>query len=359
MADGHENNLEEIQTPLGAMKRPGRVLIVKPSSLGDVVTAMPVLRGLRRTFPQAHIAWLVSNACAPLIQGDSDLNETIIFERKKLGAAWRSLASLRALKALTAALRRGRFDWAIDLQGLFRSAYFTAATRAPLRAGFADAREGASRFYTHRVAVSAAHTVDRNIELARQLGVDARPEDFSLQVSPSAASQAAELCQNHDLPEKGFILCVPPTRGAVKQYPLRHWREVVAALSRRMPVALGGSAGAGEMELCRAVAEGQDGRVVNLAGQTDIPRLVALVARSRLVVCNDSAVKFIAPAVGVDVVTLIGPTRVDMTGPYLRGQAVVAEVPCQGCLKRRCRHAACMEMILPSRVVQAVLSRLG
>jgi heptosyltransferase-1/heptosyltransferase-2 len=334
------------------------VLIVKPSSLGDVVTAMPVLRGLRRTFPRAHISWLVSSACAPLIRHDGDLDGTILFERRQLGAAWRSPASLRALSGLLGTLRAARFDWAIDLQGLFRSAFLAWASRAPLRAGFADAREGAALFYTHRVLPGRPHTVDRNIELARRLGVDARPEDMTLRIAPQAAEQAAGLCRRHGLPEKGFVMCVPPTRGALKQYPLRHWRALTAELSRQLPVALAGSKDPREIELCRDVAQGQGPGIIDLSGMTDIPQLAALIALSRLVVCNDSAAKFIAPAVGVDVVVLIGPTRADMTGPYLKGACVVAQVPCQGCLKRRCRHVTCMELIRPRDVLAVVRNRL-
>jgi len=144
---------------------PGSVLIVKPSSLGDVVTALPVLRGLRRTFPQVRIAWFVARALAPVLSGEDDLDEVIPFDRPLLGRAWRSPRAATALWALVRRLGREGFDWALDLQGLWRSGFFTAVTRARLRAGFADAREGAGVFYTHRIPVAERHTVDRNIAL--------------------------------------------------------------------------------------------------------------------------------------------------------------------------------------------------
>ena len=329
---------------------PQRVIIIKPSALGDVVTAMPLLRGLRRTFGRIHVAWLVSDTCAPLISHDSDLDECVIFERRRLGKAWRSLSSMGALRRLRATLRQGRYDWAIDLQGLLRSALLTRATKAPLRAGFASAREGATLFYTHRTEVDREqHTVDRNIALARELGIDARGQDMTLQVSEQGRQFAEQFTTSREL-TGGFLICAPPTRWPTKLYPVRHWRTVLRALSKHMPVVLTGAPG--DETLCESVAQGFSG-VINAAGQTGIEQMVGLIAASAGVICCDSAAQSIAPALGVGCVTLIGPTRVGRTGPYLGGRAVVSPAPCQGCLQRTCPHITCMELIEPADVISA------
>jgi len=338
-------------TPTTELSAPDRVLIIKPSSLGDVVTAMPVLRGLRRTFPGAHLGWLINTALSPLIESDSDLNEAIYFDRKYLGWWWRSPGAWRALRRLTRKLHTESFDWVIDLQGLFRSGWFARAARAPVRAGFADAREGAAGFYTHSVQVQARHTVERNIELAKELGIDARPDDFSLQVPPAGREFADNFRRENNLPEGGFLICVPTTRWRTKLYPIRHWRKVVAAMQRELPVVLLG--GPGEEKTCSAVADGVEGRVINLAGKTSIPQMVGIIASSAGVICSDSAAMNIAPAVSVDVVVVVGPTRIEHTGPFRRGQVIVAQVPCQGCRKKTCRHITCMESIDPADVISA------
>ncbi|MCK4602776.1 MAG: glycosyltransferase family 9 protein, partial [Phycisphaerae bacterium] len=166
-----------------------------------------------------------------------------------------------------------------------------------------------------------------------------------------------ELLGRHDLQRGAFIVCVPPTRWPTKRYPVRLWRKVLAKLIERTPIVLLGAPG--ERQYCRAVAEGLPAGVFNLAGQTSIGEMVALIAASAGVICSDSAAKFIAPAVGVDAVTLIGPTRPERTGPYLKGRAIVADVPCQGCLKRRCSHITCMELIAPQDVAQAAEEMLA
>jgi heptosyltransferase-1/heptosyltransferase-2 len=330
---------------------PDRVLIIKPSSLGDVVSAMPMLRALRRALPQAHIAWLVSPACAPLLRHDPDLSEIIDFDRKRLTGLWRSPSAIGELLRLQRRLRAGRFDWVLDAQGLFRSGWLARATRAPVRAGFADAREGAWLFYTHRIATHDRHTVRRNVELLRALGIHADESDMTLTVDPAAAAEAHALLRAGGVVAP-YLVAVPPTRWPTKLYPAAHWRAVLAEVSRDLPVVLAGSPD--EKPIVDLTAAGADpARVVNLCGRTGVAQFVAMVASSRGVICSDSAAMFIAPAVGAPCVALIGPTRVERTGP-LWGEAVVSGVACQGCLRRRCSHVSCMGAIAPSRVVAAV-----
>jgi len=329
---------------------PRRVLIIKPSSLGDVVTAVPVLRGLRRAFPEAHLAWMLSTSCAPLMEGDADLDEIIPFDRRGMGAWWYWLPATKKLLSLRRTLRRGRFDWTIDLQGLLRSGLFTRMTRAPLRAGFANAREGATRFYNRRIDVAATHTVERNVEFIRALGVEASVEDMTLEPTGEGRAFAGKLCDEMGCGAGGYVVCVPPTRWPTKRYPVRHWRRVVAALAADRPVALLGAPG--DEAYCEAACEGIDG-AISLAGRTNIPQMVGVIAASAGVICSDSAAMFIAPAVGVGVVVLVGPTRVERTGPLWGGRSLVADVPCQGCLQKRCRHITCMELIDPTAVVAA------
>ena len=333
---------------------PRRVLIIKPSSLGDIVTATPVLRGLRRNFPQAHIAWLINSEYAPLLRDDSDVNELILFERGKFRRLRKWPAALADLARLLRQSRAGGFDWAIDLQGLLRSGLLAAASGADLRAGFATPREPAARwFYTNPIATNCDHTVDRNVELARGLGIDARREDLSLQVVPAARKSIDSLLRRHGLERRGFTICVPPTRWKTKLYPVHHWRSVIAGLAGQSPVVVLG-AGGWEKRLCDHVAEGLGQGVVNLAGQTGIAEMVALIAAAACVINSDSAAAFIAQAVGVATVVLMGPTRSQRTGPGPLGIPLVAQVPCRGCLKRRCRHVTCMESIAPDKVLAAV-----
>jgi len=336
---------------------PESVLIIKPSALGDVVTALPVLRALRRKFPAAHLSWLVNTNCAALLEGDPDLDEIVPFARRKLGRAWRSPGAAAALGSLIHSLRHARYDWVIDLQGLFRSGFFARVTGASVRTGFANAREGAWMFYTHRLRPTREHTVDRNIELAEMLGLDARREDMTLHVPPKGKTFAEALRRRPEVADSPLVVFVPPTRWTTKLYPERHWRTLAGRLAASAGIAVMGTAA--DTELCSRVAEAGNDRAVSLAGQTDIAELVGVIASADCVVCCDSAAMHIAQAVGTDVVALIGPTRPERTGPVLGGQCIVAPVPCQGCLRKRCAHITCMQEIDPRTVAERVKQSLA
>lgn len=330
---------------------PQRVLLIKPSALGDVVTALPVLRGLRRSFGrQVRIDWMLSTSCAALVAHDDELDAVVPFERRRLGQGWRNPLAALQLVSLCRSLRKARYDWVIDMQGLFRSGWLSRVTGAPVRAGFASAREGAWLFYNRRLpaADEPAHTVDRNIALARMLGVDARPGDFRLQVRADAAAWANDLAGSLG---GRYVVVAPATRWASKNYPTRMWRQVVKRLAEGVPVVL--SAGPDEKHFTEPLRVGE--AVRDLAGQTSLPQLAALIDRAAGVVCCDSAAMNIAAALDTPQVTLIGPTDPARTGPYRRDEGMLqSSLPCRACLRRACPHQTCMQTLDPGDVIRAV-----
>jgi ADP-heptose:LPS heptosyltransferase len=129
-----------------------RILLIKPSSLGDIVHAMPTLAALRERFPQAEVTWLVKRQWASLVEVIGGVDHICVVER-----------GLRGWLGQVPSLRAARFDLVVDLQGLFRSGAMAWLTGCGRRIGFANAREGSPWLYTQRVAVPAApmHAVDR------------------------------------------------------------------------------------------------------------------------------------------------------------------------------------------------------
>ena len=333
-------------------ENPSNILIIKPSSLGDVVSAIPVLRSLKRKFPTAKFTWLIAKSCLDIIDADPDLDEIIIFDRKKIGKAWFSFSAAKELFSLKHKLASRNFDLVIDIQGLLRSAMFAKWTKSPIKIGFSNAREGAPLFYNIKHKTTEIHTVDRNCEIAKLLGAEILPTDMKLAVHPDADKFAHDILSKNAIDPRKYIVCVPPTRWATKLYPTRHWRKVVEALSQKMPIILLGSPAKFEVDLCKSVADGQPNRVLTLAGKTSLKQLVAIISNAAGVICSDSAAQFIAPATKTPCLSLIGPTSLERTGPFWGlGEAVVADVPCQGCLKKRCDHISCMQSIQPSEVI--------
>ena len=126
-----------------ARLEPARVCIIKPSSLGDVVHALPILAALRARWPRAHLAWVVNHPFREVLEGHPALDELIVHDRSLDGGGW---PGMRGTAGLFRKLARGGFNLTIDLQGLLRSALMTVATRSPVRVGMADAREGRAGF---------------------------------------------------------------------------------------------------------------------------------------------------------------------------------------------------------------------
>src|SRR5438270_6159293 len=110
-----------------------RIILIKPSALGDIIHSLPVLTALRRRYPRAHISFLVNRTYEPLLQGHPDLDETLPFDRGASHCGWRQ--AVQAYIHFVKGLRRQGFDLAIDLQGLFRSGLLTIATGAARRVG--------------------------------------------------------------------------------------------------------------------------------------------------------------------------------------------------------------------------------
>ncbi|MHC4657963.1 MAG: glycosyltransferase family 9 protein, partial [Planctomycetota bacterium] len=148
------------------------ILVIKPSSLGDIVLALPALTALRSSFPDANISWLVRPEFAPLLENHPHLNDIILFNRRFLGKAWFHPCAFASLLSLIWRLRRSKFDAVVDLQGLFRTASLAWLSRCKKRLGMAEARELAHIFYTHKIPQNqdCAHLVDYYLKIAQTAG---------------------------------------------------------------------------------------------------------------------------------------------------------------------------------------------
>jgi len=149
------------------------ILIMKPSSLGDVVLALPVLSALHRNFPDAKISWFIRPEFAPLIEGHPYLYEIIPFDRRYLGQAWWNPKAFKALISLIFELRRRKYDAVVDLHNLIRTAALGWLSGCKKRYGMANGRELSSIFYTSKAIYdeSCVHLVDFYLKIISMMGV--------------------------------------------------------------------------------------------------------------------------------------------------------------------------------------------
>jgi heptosyltransferase I len=333
-----------------------RIVLIKPSALGDIVHSLPVLSALRQRFPQAHIAWVVNRGYEALLAGHPDLDETIGFDRNTLRAGVMN-AVLRSMRFLSR-LRRQRFDLVIDLQGLLRTGVITLASGATRRIGLASAREGAVRAYTDVVAdTGQAHAIDRYWTVAEALGITTKTIQFRLPVVPAAAQWAREQL---DAAPRPWLMLAVGSRWQTKRWPVEHF----ATLVQQIQLCFGGTAvfvgGLDEQRLAQQTARFLHGPVRNLTGCTTLPQLAAVLRQADVMIANDTGPLHLAVALGRPVVAPFTCTQVRLTGPYGQlGNAVETQVWCHGSLRKTCERMECMRELTPARlwpVVEEVLS---
>lgn len=331
-----------------------KILILKPSSLGDVVHALPVLRLLKSHLPQSEIYWWLDAGLEPLLEGDRDLAGVISFHRRR----WSGVARWPEMLASLRAIRAQRFDWAIDLQGLARSGIFAWLSNAKLIVGLDNeregAREGAQAFYdlTPPRAAPGSHAVDRYLAVLPLLKVPFHRNFAWLPERPQIAAQIDKKWNPRPGP---WITLLPGARWDNKRWPVAKFIALVRRLRVSSGLRFAVLGGMEDVALGQAIAADNPDRCLNLTGQTSLWEMIEWLRRSRLIIANDTGPVHVAAALGRPLIAFYGPTSPLNTGPYgMLGSAIqITSLPCVPCYKSTCSYhqpLACLEGISPDLV---------
>ena len=332
-----------------------KILILKPSSLGDVVQALPVLRLLKRHLPHSQIYWWIESKLAPLLESDPDLAGIVRFERQR----WAAPANWGELADSVRWVRRQRFDWVIDLQCLARSGVFAWLANGQLTVGLDEPREGARGFYDLIARRPSFHThaVDWYLGVLPLLRV---PVSWDFHWLPARADAAGAIRKKW--PAVGgaqWVALQPGARWLNKRWPV----EAFAALIRRITAAhpevrfaiLGG---AEDQPIGAVLGQVMPDRSLDLTGKLSLLEMIEWIRLTRLMVTNDTGPMHVAAALGRPVVGLFGPTEPRRTGPYGQLENVVQlTLPCVPCMKPRCHYTKpleCLRALSPETVFEAV-----
>ncbi len=310
-------------------EQPKKILIIKPSAMGDIVLALPVLSALRAGFPKAGISWLVRTEFAPLLEGHPYLSEIILFDRKYLGKAWKNPKAFGALVSLITRLRKEKFDLILDLQGLFRTASLGWLSGCKARFGPHSGREFSHLFYTQsiRQEKQSIHLVDYFLSIAKAAGVVVNDVEFVLPVNPEADKSAKFLLDEAVAGQKDYFVLVPGAAHADKCWPAERFAAVADKIADKFGFAVITVGSMGERSLCDDINNKAKVNVENLAGKTDIPTLTALLRGAKMVISNDTGPGHIAAALQASIVMIFGRTNPARVGPYGRGQCAAAVEP--------------------------------
>jgi heptosyltransferase-1 len=337
---------------------PKNILIIKPSSFGDIIQALPVAARLRSCWPSIRISWLVNSRYERLLENNRCIDDIIPFERHLWRRGGNPLKAFESLFHTCRKLRRGRFDTVVDLQGLFRSGFFALMTGATTRVGFANAREGAPLFYSIKVTVpdKDMHSVDRYLLAAGAIGCTGGEVTFPLGVGEDEERWAERFLEEDGIPATAPLVGLSPlARWETKRWPRDYFAKLGDLLVERgaKVIIVGGVSKEGA-----TTAELMKHRPAIAAGITDPLKLAALLQRLAVLVTNDTGPMHLGGAVGTPVVALFGPTNPARTGPHgTKHRVICADVDCRPCYRRACdREVNCMSTITVERVMEAVES---
>ena len=342
-----------------------KFLIIKPSSLGDVLHAFPAVNALCRAFPGSSADWVIHPAFRELLEYMPCVDRAILFHRKQMGSPF---GFFREFLPFARELRQRKYDAVIDLQGLLRSAVFNLLARGSVHAGPAHSSEAAARLcYGKKMKFpdTVRHALEKNNAMVQSLFPDAR-FDFSFRLPENPVRRAEFLripavCavpETHDFIHAPWIGVSPGARWQSKRWDPEFFVSVMREICSRRPGArffLFGSKA--ESPIAQKILAGSEGiSVVNLCGETSIAQLTEGIRMMDLFLSNDSGPMHIAAAAGVPVAAFFGPTDPALTGPCTEKKLIFEpHLPCIHCFKRYCEECRCHSLPDPQHVAEESL----
>ncbi len=333
-----------------------RIIIIKPSSLGDIIHTLPLLKTLRNEHPSAHISWVLEGAFRELLDGNKDLDEIILIHTKK----WRREISAKTIGEIWQTikkLRESRYDIAIDLQGLLKSGIITWLSNAKIRLGFhkSNMREPINALFLTKRAESARpqkHAIERNLDLLKSLGIHNFKIHFDLDFSSEGEKMAESFFSNLAL--NGSLVAVNPGFGfQTKAWGLEKYAALCDMLIEKLNCTVLLTWGPGEREMVEIIT----GKMKNtplVSPSTTIKQSLSFFSRCDLFIGSDTGPMHVCAAIGVKTLVLMGPTDPLRNGPFGNEHTVIQKnLSCKNCYKRKCGTRECMESILVDEVFEA------
>ncbi|MDR0762176.1 MAG: glycosyltransferase family 9 protein [Campylobacteraceae bacterium] len=350
------------------------ILIIKMSSLGDILHTLPSIAALRSHFKNAKISWLVHPQFADFIPKEPIVNEVICFDKeafKKLSL----LGKVRYFFEMRRLLHSKKFDLVIDMQGLFKSAVLAAISGAKTRMGYCEMRE--LSFLVSKPVCGEnknAHVIERYLDVVRFLGAKVETIEFPMPNLAKAQESIKEKLKMLacGLGEKNsygggfdigsrYVVFAVGARWQTKEWILEHFAKLAQMIAKDgfFIVLVGGESEKAKGEVVRMEAKSE--RVIDLTGKTTLKELAVLIKECDFFVSADTGPLHLATAFKKPLAALYGPTLHTRTGPYANKNAsvIVSPVPCAGCLKKNCRDWRCMHEITPEMVYEVFKEKIN
>jgi heptosyltransferase-1/heptosyltransferase-2 len=335
------------------------ILIIKMSSLGDILHTLPSVAALRSHFKNAKISWLVHPQFADFIPKEPIVNEVIYFDKE----AFKKLSlpgKIRYFFQMRRLLHSKKFDLVIDMQGLFKSAVLAAVSGCKTRIGYCEMRE--LSFLVSKPICGEnqnAHVIERYLDVVRFLGAKVETIEFPMPNLAGAQESIKEKLKIFGVNGRYVVFAVG-ARWQTKEWILEHFAKLAQMVAKDgfFIVLVGGGGEKAKGEAVRIEAKSE--KVIDLTGKTTLKELAVLIKECDFFVSADTGPLHLATAFKKPLAALYGPTLHTRTGPYANKNAsvIVSPIPCAGCLRKSCCDWRCMRKITPEMVYKVFKEKI-
>lgn len=335
-----------------------RFLLIKLSSLGDVVHCFPIVRAIKKHLPDSHISWVVDDRFLDVARCSGAVDELVPFYRHRWAEPSRLVQTAGELLELRSRMKGSRYDVALDLQGLLRSGLLGWFSGAPVRIGFENGREGSRHLYSVRLPVpnGEAHAINRYLSVLNYLEIPSNvPLDYGIRL-PEGTDEAVDREWPKRADEKPWIAVNPNARWTTKIWPAERFAALADKILSNRECRLFFLGSAQDKGRVAEIRSKMNHPSEDLTGRMTIPQLFSFLRKIDLLITNDSGPMHIAAAVGTPIVAIFGPTNPLRTGPFTDLHRIVRKgVSCSPCYHRKCPVGhECMNHLEPDEVFEQV-----
>lgn len=340
------------------MSDPKRILIVKLSSIGDVLLATPVARAIRAAMPDSYIAWVVERKSADIVLGNPYLDEVFVLDRPKGRNFVQNFGrSVRSLLPLGRRLRPLKFDYSLDLQGLLRAAVVSVLSGARRRVGFCDAREGSPLLYhiRHRPSEQDQTVQQRNLGMLRAIGIDSKDTAMYMPIGEQDREFAASFFEENGLESGSTVALIPATTWPNKHWITERWSEVADVLADKYSVRSVIMGSRADLPMANRIVECSRSKPVVSAGLTTLKQAGAVLELCKASIGVDTGLMHMSVALNRPTAGLFGASRWRCFDKTDRFVWVTKDFPCSPCNRHpTCNDVDCMKAINVQDVEEAV-----
>jgi lipopolysaccharide heptosyltransferase I len=335
------------------------ILIIRLSSIGDIIHCTPVASSLKAAWPDCKITWMVGEVSADLLKDNPNIDEILIWSREKFEKHLRAYQFKKALEMwrdLQDKLQGRAFYAVLDIHGLFLTGMIARQAKTEKRIGLKGAKELNSLFMNETAQALGKHITDKYLGVLAHLGIERVDHRMCLVVSQDARQFVKNFFQEHTVAaQEKILVLVLGTTWATKNWPPAFFIEIIKLLYRDFRIVLCG--GKAEVEIGREVETKAGVPIINSIGLTSLLEMAGIIEQASAVVAGDTGPLHMAGALGVPTVGMFGPTDPAIYAPQGEQHATLfSNLPCSYCHKQKCPggERKCMETITTEAVAQKV-----